>query len=303
MHKFLPFFFTSLGLLSGLHVPAQVVVRLDVAADSLWVGAPIEVRLEIRHDPAMVVVFPQGAKAFFPFEVVSAQAEPTETLAGTSRDASTYVLRTFDLAPRQALSLPYGYLEGRDTVWRRVRSDSLPLHRSVPDPVDSTLTYRHGKDLLAWQAPPNYTGLMLILAGALFALGGLVVLLRRPLRRYLALNRFRREWQHLRRELARLSRLPSQEARFAQINPLWRAYLDPTGSLGLASMTTTELRAAIPRLSFLNWPQQQVLLELAAETDRVLYAGLPLPEAQTQELLRRLREVLAVAYQARRRHL
>lgn len=281
----------------------EVVAQLDLRADSLWVGRPLQARLEIRHAAEVVVVFPRRPADFAPFEVVAMRPEPTQTEGGLSRDVVEWDIRTFDLTDRQALSLSYAYLNGRDTVWQRITSDSLPLARLAPQEGSAHTAYRHGKDLLSWKVPPDYSGLLLLAALGLFVLGGLVFLLRRPLRRYVMLNRLRREWLGLRRAFAQLEHLPDQEAIFSQLNAHWRAYLDPDDTLGLGSMTTTELRTAIPSLMFLSRSQQDVLLEAARATDQVLYASARLDDNRVHDLIRRVWGIMETAYQERRHDL
>ncbi|RMG75542.1 MAG: hypothetical protein D6722_00780 [Bacteroidetes bacterium] len=289
------------GVLAGL--AAQPVVRLSLASDSLRVGEPFEARLEIQHAPDVVVVFPSRRTRLAPFELVDARAEPTVTQAGRSRDVLTLALRTFEVADKQVLRLPYAYLSGRDTVWQTIASDTLAMVRLAPVPPGEEVGYRHSEDLMHWTLPRDYSWLVLLLAIALFVLGGVVFFLRRPLRRYLYLSRLSREWKATYRELTEIGALGQQEALFAQLNGLWRRYLDPDERLGLASMTTTELQQGVMALTHLSTHQQATLLEAATKADRVLYARLDLPPGEVAPLLRNLAEVLRATYEARRRQL
>ncbi|GAB4420532.1 MAG: hypothetical protein OHK0039_34240 [Bacteroidia bacterium] len=281
---------------------AQPQASLTFSTDTLAVGRLVEARLEIRHSAGQVVVFPRQAADFAPFELAGRTVLPTQTRDGRSTDAVIYHLRTFSLAPRQALRLRYGYLRDQDTLWAVAASDSLRLLRRVglvPTPPD----WRHSKPLQDWRVPRDYSRLLVLVATLIVFLALLALVLHKPLLAYLQRRRLYQEYRSLMCYLASLRQHRSQPEQLDGANRLWKQYIDPEATWHLASLTTTELERQIQRFTFLTRPQQQTLLRLSGAVDEVLYAGHTLSETALQDLLWNLEGIIDATYQARRQAL
>jgi hypothetical protein len=204
--------------------------------------------------------------------------------------------------PRQGVTLTYGYHNQQDTTWAEVRSDSIQLVSSLPEKRDN-LAYRAHEGLLAVTDPPDYSWLFLLVGGLALLMGLLMVLLRRPIRRFLRRRQLSQDWYQVRRQLRKLGQERNQEKFFEQLGHLWKGYLTETEQVPLLSMTTTELRETILQMSHLNMEQQHALLQIAEEADQVIYAGAELAPQQLERHLRTARQILTLEYQRRKRKL
>lgn len=287
-------FWLAGGLLQGQSVRAS----LEFQADSFQLGSHVEATLSIWHPAQVVVEFP-SARDFHPFELVSSRPQPTQTTDSQSFDVVVYTLRSFSLAPRQALNLPYSWYSRQDTGSGRVRSDSLLLLRDIPVLTDS-LQFRSSSVLLPLQDPPNYLRAMLVALGLGLAAVLIVVLLRRPLRKYWLLRNLGRGLDRARRGLDRLAQENNQEIQLESLNSLWRAYVDPKAEHQLGAMTTTELREGVRRLRYLDLADQQVLVQASVLRDRVLFAGETVARQEVGSLVDGLRRVLDKTYAHRK---
>ena len=98
-----------------------------------------------------------------------------------------------------------------------------------------------------------------------------------------------------------MENVPDQIKLFDQLNQLWKAYLDPDDSIGLRSMTTTELRREIIKFSDYSMNQQQVLINTSRTADQVIYAGKTLRLAEVVEILGNIKKVLGATYLRRKK--
>ncbi len=287
-------FWLAGGLLQGQAVRAS----LELHADSFRLGSHVEATLSIWHPAQVVVEFP-SARDFQPFELVSSRPQPTQTSDSQSFDVVVYTLRSFSLAPRQALSLPYSWYSRQDTGSGRVRSDSLMLLRNITVLADS-LQYRSSNVLLPLQDPPNYLRAMLVTLGLGLVVLLLVVVLRRPLRKYWQLRNLGRGLDRAQRGLERLAQENNQEIQLDSLNTLWRAYVDPKAEHQLGAMTTTELREGVRRLRHLDISEQQVLVQASTMRDRVMFAGEAVARQEVSALVNGLKQVLDKTYAHRK---
>lgn len=255
--------------------------------------------MSLTHPEEMVVIFPRKEEAFQPFELVSSDVTPTKTKSGISVDAVRYRLRTFDLAPKQAVLLPYAYLIGSDTIQKFVRSDSLQILFRIPKGEESG-NFQAFEGILTLPLPPNYSLWILIGIILLILLFILAIFLRQPLDRYLKLQRLKQEWMEVRKELKRLERHTDQSYQMDQLNHLWKEYLDQSDEIGLLSMTTTELQNNLPLLMFLTRSQKDILLKASQVGDQVIYAGESIPQEDFNTLIWELHEIIDTAYEERK---
>ncbi len=279
-----------------------VSASLLFSQDSLYPGAPVDLRMLIIH-PADVEVFPpNNTRDFLPFEMLSFQVAPTEIVNADARDAIVYRLRSFEVNPQQSLTLKYSYLKGTDTVTASVNSDTIFFASRVQGNLDS-MDYQVFEDIIPLTDPPNYRPLIIaVLAICVLAIL-LYLALRKRIQRYLELRSLQSEWQQIRKKLRKLDQLENTTIFFSAINTLWKSYVDPREELSLRSLTTTELRAVITQLSYLSAEQQRDLIRIAETADEVIYAGNTEVRFSSEEAIQRIRVVLRKAYEERRKAL
>ena len=279
----------------------DITAKLEFLEDSMAVGKPVNLRMSIKHPADVVVVFPE-AREFSPFELVSFDPEPTETLDGFSWDVVVYTVRSFILEDKQALRLPYAYYEGKDTVRRFVRTDSIRLNRRVKGGEDRD-KFMMQDGLESLEDPPNYFRIFLLVSGILSLLLGFLLLLRKPIKRYLIIRRNRLDWMSFKRQLRELENLADQPKLFDRLTQLWKGFLDPEDSNAYRSMTTTEFKEALLENSKFTLEQQQVLVEAAQLADKSVYAGERIQPHQITNILVQIKNVMAHVYAERAKEL
>ena len=242
------------------------------------VGQPLSYELSYRHDPAEEVVFPDSLASFGPFEYAGRRWLPTRTENGRSLDRVVYQLRTFSLAPVQALQLPVLVLRGpRDTLRLLPPPARVRLRRVAPTlpAAAGPPTLRPGYRWLPLAAAFNYPFWLAGLAGAL-ALGGAAWAFagRRWRQRY---GRYKRRKNHVyflaqfarNAERFTLSRSASVVERTVA---LWKNYLSSLDHTNLSSLTTKELTA--------HFDNDADVRRALRATDRVVYGNLLSEDAQ-----------------------
>ncbi|MEM7660175.1 MAG: hypothetical protein AAF399_28970 [Bacteroidota bacterium] len=281
----------------------SIEATLAFDSDTTAVGRLQQVVMEIFHPEDIVVVFPLNKEAFLPFELVSQEAEPTRTEEGKSIDRVIYQVRTFELKEKQALRLPYAYLppgtQQQDTSWEYVSSDTIRLKARIAEEQAADSLEAFG-ELDQVSEPPDYSLLTILGIILLIMLVPLGIFLRGPIQRYLRLQGLKQEWQSIRKEIKGLGKQTDQAEVLNQLNRIWKHYLDPDDTVGLRSMTTTELQIHIPELMFLTRPQQEILLKLSQVSDQVIYAGEHIQEDVISGLTWELYEVIDATYQERK---
>lgn len=305
IHKSTLFYSLILGLSfligSGQVAGQDLSGTLSFMEDSLAIGRPIGVRMAIKHPADVVVIFPE-AREFAPFELVSFAPEPTQTLDGYSWDVAIYQVRSFQLKDRQALKLPYAYYQGSDTIRKFVRTDSITLNRRVLGGEDRT-AFKAQEGLESLEDPPNYFRIFLLVAGILSLFLGVMLLLRKPIKRYLIIRRNRLDWLSFKRRLRELENMHDQPKLFDQLTQLWKGFLDPEDESGYRSMTTTEFKEALLTRSDFTLEQQQVLVEAAQLADQSVYAGERIQPHKITNILVQIRNVMSYVYADRAKSL
>lgn len=297
-------FLSILGLLTlaiGGSTPVQgqeVKASLRFLVDTFAVGKPIPLYMEIRHPDSVAVIFPDR-KQFAPFELVSIDADPTQTTDGRSLDAAIYIVRSFEMRDTQRVNLSYGYILGPDTIWRSLNSDYVRLnYRSQPADSTENLSLKSIDDIWAMATPTDFSwvGLVIfsVLVLALLAIG----LLRKPIRRILHIRRNRQEWASIRKRITQVGELEDQGQLFDQLNHLWKQYLDPGEELGLRSMTTTELRNAESFPDLLQ-TRQHLLIYASQLADQAIYAEELVPDEEVQSIIWELQELMREVFEIR----
>ncbi len=294
-------FFLLFALAQAPAHAQEVSARLELLTDTVALGRPFGLRLEVSH-PADVMIFtPRGKKDFFPFELIDMEPEPTRTRNGVSIDAVTYQLSTFQLGSEQALTLSVGYRrpDSDEITVLSVQSEAIRLMERIPDASDQ-LEYREHDALPPLKDAPNLVLLFLYLIAAVVLLGLAGLWLQGPLERYFRIRKVRLEWSRVARKIEQIQEMKTDQAsRLEQLNRIWKTYLDPKGQLALLSMTTTELMHAIREMTEIHPKEQEKLIRTSRAADEVIYAGHELPPDQMQRLIGQVSELLLGVYQHR----
>ena len=297
--KMLLLWLTMLHLMMP-HIFAQSIkAKLEFQTDTVQIGQVVAVKMVIEHPAEVILVFPES-RDFAPFELVSREPEPTQTINGVSWDVVTYQVRSFSLATKQAIRLPYSFYGRRDTIQRFVSTDSIYMSLVTPEDI-SGLEYQSHDGMISMVDPPNYLGIGILVAAIFVVMAIAGFFLRKPLEKYLAIRKTDLEWRAVKKQLKRMENLPDQIKLFDQLNQLWKAYLDPDDSIGLRSMTTTEIRREIIKFSDYSMNQQQVLINTSRTADQVIYAGKTLRLAEVLEILENIKKVLGSTYLRRKK--
>ncbi|MEM6345578.1 MAG: hypothetical protein AAF927_16920 [Bacteroidota bacterium] len=281
----------------------RIVAELNFLADSLTLGKVVPIELKVIHPKDVSVIFPNHTANFRPFELVDFQAQPTIFTGNMLTDVAVYQVKSFDIADQQYLKLRFGSIMGTDTNWRHVvNSDTIFFARNLPAEFED-LAFKRFEALTELEEARSYRGLITLLTAIILIIGLFLLILRRPIRRYLAVRSHNLEWQGIKRQLKKLSQVHDQRIFFPAINKLWKAYLDPDNKLALLSLTTTELRTEISKLKYLTLEHQQNLIKTAVAADQVIYAGHAVDGLSPQEVSVRIRQVMQTVFEIRKKAL
>lgn len=279
----------------------EVSARLELLTDTVALGRPFGLRLEVSHPSDVMIFTPRGKKDFFPFELIDIEPEPTRTHKGVSTDVVTYRLSTFQLGSEQSLSLVIGYRspDSKEIATLTVSSEAIRLMERIPE-VSDLLEYRWHTAPPPLKDPPNLILLFLYLTAAVVLIGLTLLWLRGPVERYLRIRKVRLEWNRIARKIEQIQAMKTDQAsRLDQLNRIWKTYLDPKNSLALLSMTTTELMHAIREMSEIHPKEQETLIRTSRVADEVIYAGYQVSPELMQALVRKVSDLLFGVYQRR----
>lgn len=268
-------------------VAQQVVVTLTPIDQAIKVGIPFQVELSVRHPEDVVVVFPDSAGDYAPYELVKSTPRPTHTEAGTSIDATLLDLLSWEIDSIQKMQFSAAYLDPKgDTV--PVPSNTVELtFLPVVTAYSDTLKLRMIENLLPVAEPFNFVAWSVV-SVVLIAIGLLLFfLLRRPVAKTLRRWAVKRDWQRFRKDYQGvLPLVPQQEQFTTALSAAWKRYLDRRNALHLRALTTSELEEALKEIAILSPDDIQVLVALGRSRDMLLYAGMP----ESEERLRALHE-------------
>lgn len=272
---------------------------LTFLSDTVSVGGIIQARLIISHPDTLAVFFPQSPADFFPFELKDKSLRPTHTLNHRSIDTVLYQLQTFELAPKQALSLPYRFLSKNDTLTRFVNSDSIELQFRIKTTDSlSQLTYKPTKGLILLQDPPNLILISILVAIGLFGVFFVIISLRRPIARYLRRQLIKQEWNGIKRQLSRVLSLKNNQAKYMEeLNKVWKDVFEKELKTPLRSLTTTELIPTLQSSEALPDAHKSLLIHAAQIGDKTIYAGIPASKEEMDSLTKGIEDVLSAVYE------
>ncbi len=290
-------------LLSHPLLAQEIKGSLRFDEDSLDLGRPTKVWMEIQHPSDVVVVFPDSASDFDSWEIAEAIPFATETKNQVSTDKKAYLIRSFEIDSMQYLRLPYRFLLGPDTVLRFTDYDSIAFRTRIPVMPDSAVFFSHA-GLTDISDTPDYLLWGLIIVVVHVFIGLLFVLLRKPIRRVFAMRKLEKEWKKVTERLGKTQQLiPQPQAFMNEVNFIWKHYLDPQKHFSLATLSSSELAQTLPQLAQLDSGEQNALLQLSQKADLVLYAGKAMNEQQLISVPQQLQDVLKKEFERRKAEL
>lgn len=279
----------------------EVTATLTSRVNRVEVGRPFEIELSVRHPERTIVVFPDTAKDFAPYEVESGMPLPTMTDAGISEDRKIYMLYTWEIDSVQKLLFPVRYLTEKGDTQKVMSNEVLVEFLPKIHQYSDTLKVQIISDLAEIREPINWVAWGIIFtAGLLIILIGVLVF-SRPIGKWLKRMRIEREFRKHLDQLQRLRAAGGDQSTFYPgLNKVWRSYFDRHWSLALGSMTTQELAPALLQLKAINDEDRNTLLQLARSNDLVLYAGQPLPDEHAMNFWKAVHQIMLKEFQRRK---
>lgn len=277
----------------------NIEASLHFDTDTFSIGKICKATLTISHPDTTSIIFPQKKEAFTPFEWVSQEVVPSKTKGNTVKDVVIYRLQSFDISPKQALTLRYRYMQGGDTITEYISSDSLKLqYRIAQNDSLKSLTFKGYEELIAIDEPPN-TLLIAFLSIAILAILVIIfVSVRKPITSYFRRQLILREWGNIRRQLAKLrSQKIPQSTYLDELNKIWKDVFAKENYISLRSLTTPELIPFIEEQTNLSEEQKALLIHTARTSDKVIYANIPVETAEIEQISAGIHGVLEALFQ------
>ncbi len=295
--KTLLFILISSPLYAAFSQNIQAILHFDT--DTFSIGSLCTATLSLSHPDSMVVIFPKKTGVFTPFEWVSQENVPTNTVGHLAKDVVHYQLQCFEIAQKQALTLSYRYIKGKDTISAQITSDTIRLQAKISE-SDSlkTLTFKAYTELIPIAEPPNTLLISLLAIAMLAALVMIVVSLRKPITAYFRRQLILREWGNIRRQLAKLrSQKIAQSVYLDELNKIWKDVFAKENYISLRSLTTPELIPFIEEQANLSPEQKTLLIHTARTSDKVIYANIPAETAEIEAISTGIYAVLDALFQ------
>jgi hypothetical protein len=266
LNKFI-FFWLFCGLFN--QASAQLKGEMQLLADTVALGNPIQVKGWIKYNSNQKVIFPDTSQAFKPYEYIRKELSTT-SIGSNQVDSFFYEFRSFEIASRQILSLPFILISKQDTLKTLMLKDSFKLISRLPENRDSLKVQAH-EDLVEVNAPPDYSGWLLLILIGILLLGLTAYFAYKPILKHLAKRKIQLEFNQIRKKIESLSP-DSQEEFIYSLNHLFRSYYSKNLPIRLESLSTPELK----KIQFPNQlvsEDHQFLLKLATLADSIIYAG------------------------------
>lgn len=236
---------------------------------SIKVGLPVEYALSYRHDPNKDVFFPDSTYNFAPFEMVDRKYFPTITNELGSLDSVVYTLISFDVSPRQELSLPV-YVRAKRDCTRIFSPMDFVILKSIIKPNVAIATMQLKKDtrLIPIAQQINIPLIFLIILGTLVITGVVFWFFGEPIRRQIRLFNFSRRYDDFQKLFQRLSRgTDDVKKRLENIEKaivLWKKYIERLENKPFTTFTTKEI---------LDNLKDSRLADALREIDATVYGG------------------------------
>lgn len=286
----------------SLHAQAEAKAELSWQADSIRIGEPVRVRLEVRAPARAQVLLPDADLHFKPFRAKATGSPQVEHEDGRQRLTQQYRVTSFELDSVQRLRLPYSLVIGEDTLAYQTPEARIPFRSVLP--ADTTgLSYRKDLRLAAIHPPIDWVfwGLLGGIALGLATIGA--ILLRGPYKRWQAVRRIRRQWQALDERLAKLEANAADPLAFVnELNAIWKAELSRGhGANYLPALSARELarRLRSPSFETLAEHDRRSLVHLANYEETLNYTDAEVSLEDLRGYAHRVADILAQTYAQR----
>ena len=233
------------------------------------VGLPVKYALSYRHDATKDVFFPDSTYNFAPFELVERKYFPTITDKNGSLDSVIYTLISFDVSPKQELSLPV-YVRAKQDCTRIFSPLDYVVLQSIIQSNSNIDTMSLKKDtrLVTINQQTNFPLIFLIIMGFMALAGVIFWFFGKPIRRQIQLFNFGRKYDEFQKLFQRLSRgTDDAKKRLENIEKaifLWKKYLERLENKPFTTFTTKEI---------LDNLKDSRLSDALREIDAAIYGG------------------------------
>ena len=254
---------------SYAQVPSWTPPKGKFMAVSMKVGLPVKYALSYRHDPSKDVFFPDSTYNFSPFELVNREYFPTITTENSSLDSVVYTLISFDVTPKQELSLPV-YVRAKRDCTRIFSPMDYVILKSIIQPNANVNTMSLKKDtrLIPIALQINFPLIFLTLIGLGMVAGMIFWFFGKPIKRQIRLFNFSRRYDDFQKLFQRLSRgTDDAKKRLENIERaivLWKKYLERLENKPFTTFTTKEI---------LDNLKDNRLADALREIDATVYGG------------------------------
>ena len=262
---------THCSLLNALHaqIPSWTPPKGKFLGVSIKVGVPVKYALSYRHNPDKDIFFPDSTYNFAPFEMVNRQYFPTVTDINGSLDSVVYTLISFEVTPRQELSLPVYVREKRDCTRIFSPIDYVLLKSIIkPNGFIDTMQLKKDTRLVFIAQQTNFPFIFLIIIGILIFSGIVFWSFGKPIQRQIRLFNFSRRYDDFQKLFQRLSRgTEDAKKRLENIEKaivLWKKYLERLENKPFTTFTTKEI---------LDNLKDSRLADALREIDATVYGG------------------------------
>lgn len=288
-------------LLASISSPAQKTqALLSTTVRSIRVGEPFPVQLEVIHPADVIVIFPDSATGFQPFELYKRKSQDTRTENGVSRDIGNFDLMAWELDSLQHLVLEVKLVKGKDTTL--LESNGLDIHlEKVIKVWSDSLRIKAIPGLAEVPEPLNKRAILIIILLVTLAVILSVVFLRKPIAYFFRRRKVDREWQKYSARLREVLRQVQQQEYFIrELNYIWKNYFDRNRKYALTSLTTPELKPALEHFSQLGGEEKNVLANASQAAEMIVFAGIPYSEKDLTNLHTLISEIMEREYGRRK---
>ena len=247
---------------------STVDLRGGFAVDSVCLGVAAPFALVALYPPDKDLRFPDSTYDFSPFEWSHMVYFPSELRDERVYDSVIYYLVPFQMKEIQTLQLSLQLVQGpEDTLLRYTDIDSLHIKDLLAPPAnEEEAKLQPQLDYEEVALAFNYSLLLWIFSGASLLGGGLFLLLRRPLRRWLLRRRLRRRYDRFRcsyESLCRQIAVQSDTQKLEQALSLWKSFLEQIEKTPYRKLSTTEI---------CKLPDHEHLVTQLKSLDRAIYS-------------------------------
>lgn len=245
MHKrFWCFFAFCLLLLSPFWGNSQEIkLKGHFSADTLKLGEPVFYSFTVKYPRKLMVLLPDSAFNFAPFELSEKTYFPTRSDSLFSTDSVVYTLSAFELDRVQKLRLPAYLVQNSDSTVLFSDPDSVVIQEMIAVLTDSA-TYVENTAYLEVPRKINYP---FIIVGGFAALGIILALgfiFSKPLQRQYKIYKLKKQYQKYDQEYRQA--LKAYGEREENMKPeallgIWKTYMEKLEKIPYTKLTTKEI--------------------------------------------------------------